>query len=301
MMTRITVDDLVPLAPGHIGGIEGPWWAAWNADLSVLLPALLLITFYLRGLPNMQRSHPWWRTALFLCGVLTVVLALQSPIDRLGEHHFTFHMFQHELLGAIGVPLVLLGAPTTPVLLGLPAILRRGVVRRVAGNVTPHLVFRFFTHPVVAVAHLLIATVFWHLPGPFDAALRNAWMHDAQHLSFVIGASLFWWNVIDPAPLHSRLAYPARILYLLPMMVLRIVLGAFLTFSREPWYSAYLEVRPFIPLSPLEDQQLGGLLMWVPGELLNVGVIAVLFFMWAKRSQANDDRRRTLVPPMVAE
>jgi len=285
MIAFPTSELLSSQLPAHTGGIEGPWWLAWNADVQVLLPAAILVGLYLRGLRGMERPHRWWQTALFLTGVVVVLAALQSPIDRLGEHHFTFHMLQHELITAVGVPFVLLGAPTTPVLLGLPAGLRQDVIRPLAGSTVLHRVFGFLTHPVVAVLHLLVATVFWHLPGPFDAALRNDLVHDTQHLSFLLGGSLFWWNVIDPAPLRSRLTYPLRIVYLLPGMALRVALGAFLTFSSVPWYSTYLEVRPFIPLTPLEDQQLGGILMWVPGELWNVGIIGILFAVWVRKSQ----------------
>lgn len=281
----ITGAAIAPYYPGHVGGIEGPWWAAWNADPQVLIPAALVLWIYVRGLRRSRLPHPWWRTGLFVTGLAVIVLALQSPIDRLGEHHFVFHMVQHELLTMVGVPFMLLGAPTTPMLLGLSRGIRQAIIRPLAGNAWLHRIFRVLTHPVVAAAHLIVATTVWHMPFAFDAALRDSLIHQIQHTSFLVGSAFFWWNVIDPAPLRSRLSYPQRILYLLPSMVQRIIIGAFLTFSTEPWYRTYLEMTPFIPLSPLEDQQLGGLLMWVPMEIVNVAIIGVLFFMWAARSQ----------------
>lgn len=191
-----------------------------------------------------------------------IVLAIESPVDRLGEHHFTFHMVQHEMFILIGAPLTLLGAPLTPVLLGMPRWARRRVVRPVAASRVGHAAYRGLTFPPFSVGLLVVLLSAWHLvPGWFDAALRNDLIHDMQHFSFLAGGFVFWWTVIDPMPLRSRLSYGQRMLYLPPMMATRVMPGALLTFADEPFYDSYAEVNRIIPLTPIEDQQLGGLLM----------------------------------------
>src|SRR5690606_7341817 len=112
----------LPLLPGHgaIGADEAVW-TAWSFDPEFLLPIGFAVFFYLRGLrrwDDRSREHPRWRTGLYLTGVAVLVLSLQSPIDRLGEHHFSMHMVQHLLSMSVAVPLILLGAPTTPSLRG---------------------------------------------------------------------------------------------------------------------------------------------------------------------------------------
>lgn len=287
-MTVITATGpALPVSPAH-GGIEGAWWAAWNVDPQVLIPAALLAFWYARGLGRMRRrEHPWWRSALFYSGLAVILLAIESPVDRLGEHHFSFHMVQHELFLLIGVPLLLLGAPTTPVLLGLPKVMRRGLVQPVARSHWWHTTVRWITWPPLAVGQLSLLLLSWHLiPGWFDAALRNDIIHDVQHVSFLAGGMLFWWNVIDPAPLRSRLSYPLRTLYLAPMMATRILLGALLTFSTEPLYEAYAEVRPIVPLDRLQDQEIAALLMWVGGVMMHLVIIGIIFAVWAQKSEA---------------
>src|SRR5688572_9390000 len=119
----------------HVDQHSGPWYEAWNFDLGVAIPAVVLVLLYARGLDRWverTRPHPPWRSAAFFGGVALAVLTVESPLDVLGERHFTFHMIQHELLMMVAMPLILLGAPTTPILLGLPRAIRRGVVAPVA-------------------------------------------------------------------------------------------------------------------------------------------------------------------------
>ena len=287
-----------PIGPLH-GGIEGDWWAAWNFDPQVLVPAAVLAYWYIRGARGLSpKRHPRWRSALFMTGLAVVLLAMESPVDRLGEHHFSFHMIQHELFVLVGVPLMLLGAPLVPVLRGLPRGLRKPLTRVFFRSRAFRFIGRAITFPPIAVIQLVLVLYLWHFaPGWFDTALRNDAIHDAQHASFLIAAVIFWWNVIDPAPLHSRLGYGVRMLYIPPAMAARVLLSAILTFSTRPYYNAYAEATPIIPLDRLTDQQLGGLIMWVPGELLNLIAIGIIFAVWWHKSEREDTPPDT-VPPI---
>lgn len=286
-----------PLPPAHIGAADGPWWTWWHADALVLLPAVLVAVLYVRGVGRMRSRgrHRWWRTALFLTGLLTVVLAMQSPLDELGERHFTFHMLQHEAFVLLGVPLMLLGAPTTPLLLGLPRAVRHEVVRPIAASPTWHRVVNVLTYPPLAAGLFAGILIAWHfVPGWYEAAIQQQLVHDVQHASFIGGALLFWWNVIDPAPLRSRIGYGPRMIYIASAMLTRIVIGAFLTFSTTVVYEAYEGVEPVVNLSPLADQQLGALLMWVPGVMMHVMIIGAVFIIWLSKAERDGEDERRL-------
>jgi len=272
--------------PGH-GEVTESVWTAWNTDPLVLIPAVLVGYWYIRGVRRMRsRKHTATQTTLFFLGLLMIVLALQSPIDRLGEHHFSIHVVQHEMIILFGVPLMLLGAPTTPLLLGLPRLIRHEVVRPIAGSVTGHRLYRILTVPAFGIGLLVAILWGWHfIPGAFDAALRHGLVHEAMHMAFVVGAMVFWWPLIDPLPLHSRLGYGARIAYLMPMIIARIVTGAAITFAGQPLYPTYLEVEAVIGLDPLGDQQLGALLMWIPGTMMHLIAIAIIFGVWSEKSR----------------
>jgi cytochrome c oxidase assembly factor CtaG len=264
-------------------------WTAWNLDLPILIPAALAAFFYARGLhewKDRHRKHPWWRTALYYVGLSTLVLAMVSPIDSLGSHHFFMHMTQHELIMLVGVPLVLLGAPTTPVLRGMPKWLRLGLVAGLAGDDIARSVWRFLTHPLVALTLYTVVLIAWHmLPGWYNAAVQNEAIHYLQHLSFAGTAFLFWWNVIDPAPLRASMGYLLRMVYVLAAATAQSIVAALLTLADEPIYDVYVDARRIFDLSPLSDQELGGLIMWVPGQLLHLIVIGVLFGVWAVQSE----------------
>jgi putative membrane protein len=273
-----------------------PWWQVWHFDAHVVVPLGFMTFFYLLGLrrwTERSREHPWWRTALYLSGMALLILSLQSPIDALGMHHFTFHMLQHEIMMMIAIPMILLGAPTTPTLRGLPPIARQHVIRPMMKSPLARGLYRLITHPVVAIGVFVFVLWAWHyVPGWYDAVLEGGAIHDLQHLTMAGAAALFWWNVIDPRPLRSRVPLPARILYIFAAGIPKMAIAAFITFADEVIYPTYLEVWPIVGLDPLEDQQLGGLIMWVPSKFLMLIIAAIIFFVWANRdSRARDAQR----------
>ncbi len=297
-------DLLLPFATGHdVVDPNAPMWARWSFDPQFLVPLGFAVWFYVRGLrrwTTRSREHPWWQTAFFFLGVVLLILALESPIDSLSEDYFAFHMLQHEILMMLAVPALLLGAPTTPSLRGMPRWLRLGVIRRLARRRSVRAAYRTVTHPAVAIFAMTATLWLWHLaPGWYDAALTHPVLHDIEHLSMAGVAWLFWWNVIDPKPLRSRLSYIPRVLYIFAGNVPQQFLGAMLTLASHPLYHAYArEIGP-IALTPLDDQQLGGLIMWVPGGMMYLAAMGVTFAVWAHKSEqaqraqeAAEDRRR---------
>ena len=294
------LDGIAP--PGHNVPIEGDWWLAWNADPGLLIGIGLAAFVYLRGLRLWtDRTHPHspWRTASFLGGLGVLLLAIESPIDRLGEHHFAFHMLQHELLMMVVPPLLLLGAPTTPMLRGLPAWARRGVVRPLAASRAVHRAFRWLTHPLVAIALLTFVMWWWHLaPGWYEranlAALpRILTPHPAEMARLAgieVAGLLFWWNVIDPHPLRSRIPHLPRIFYVFAGAVPKDGLAALIVFSDRLLYPAYAEAEPIFDLSLEDDQVLGGMIMWIGGDAVHVVAVIAIFLTWYQRMRVADAR-----------
>lgn len=277
------------IAPAHPLSPDQSFWRVWPLQPTFLIPMLLAAFCYARGLsrwPQRSRAHPRWRTALFYGGLLTMVLSVNTPLHAISEHHFSAHMTQHLLIMTVGVPLVLLGAPTTPILRGLPRMLRHNVLSPLAADPIVRGVFRALTHPMTALVVFSVVMISWHLvPGWYDYAAEHEGVHEVQHLSFVISAGLFWWNVIDPAPLHAPIGYLLRIVYVIAQATVQSILGAFITLAGEPLYHFYERATPIFHISPIDDQQLGGLIMWVPGQTISLVVIAALFGVWYVQSE----------------
>lgn len=283
------------ILPHDVIGPEQAWWTAWNFDPQYLIPVALMGFLYARGLlrwTERTREHSQWRTASYYGGLLLLVLLFESPLDRLGEHHFSLHMVQHSLVMMGVPPLIYLGAPATPILKGLPKGFRRSVVAPFLSSPVTTAVWDFLTKPLVAIALFTMSQWLWHLaPGWYEAALQDDVIHDLQHISFLAVAMIFWWNVIDPKPRRSRISSMGlRIVYFYGGMVPKHVLAAFISFADHVFYPTYETRQLFLPLSPIDDQRLAGVLMWVPfGEMLNIVVAGVIFYVWWKQS---DERTR---------
>jgi putative membrane protein len=189
-------------------------------------------------------------------------------------------MVQHEVLMLIAAPLLVLGRPLPVFLWAFPATWRLALGHASQTRVLSR-VWSELTRPLTAWGLHALALWAWHTPRLFEAALVNRTLHDFQHISFLVTALLFW-----SALLHARAreAQGAAILYLFTTTVHTGVLGALITFGAHPWYPAYVETAPYWGFSALEDQQLGGLIMWVPGSLVYVGVALALLARWIKAS-----------------
>ncbi len=221
-----------------------------------------------------------------------MLVALVSPLDALAERLFLAHMIQHLLLIMVAVPLLLLGAPSLPLLHGLPRRLRPRAVRPLARLRALRASLRFLANPLVSLATYVTLLSAWHLPAPYDAALASTPVHVLEHLTFLAISTLFWAQVIDPAPWRASLPHPLRIVYLFVATAHNTLLGGILSFA-EPTLYAYrdLATRPFA-LSAAADQQWGGIIMWVPGGMVHLVAISLVFAAWlAAEDRANLDAR----------
>ncbi len=233
-------------------------------------------------------SATTWRVISFWAGTAALVLALVSPLHPLGEVLFSAHMVQHEILMLIAAPLLVLSRPLVPLLWALPFEARRAAGRWSKAKPVQTL-WRGMTKPAVAWTVHGLAIWLWHAPAAFQATLTSDWVHSAQHISFFATGLLFWWSLFDSRAAHD---YGLAVMYLFTTAIHTSILGALLTFARTVWYPAYARTAPLWGLSALEDQQIGGLIMWVPGGLVYLGASLALFWLWLSRSGSVPNRRR---------
>jgi putative membrane protein len=196
-------------------------------------------------------------------------------------------MAQHEILMLVAAPLLVLSRPLVPMLWALPIAWRRGLG---GWSKTPGVqhVWRMITQPLTAWWVHAAALWLWHAPNLFQATLGSAWIHSLQHLSFFGSALLFWWSLFYA---HGRASYGASFLYVFTTAVHTSILGALLTFAKTTWYPAYASTTSAWSLTPLEDQQLGGLIMWIPAGVVYLIAALALFGMWLRESDALAVRR----------
>lgn len=240
----------------------------------MIIGLLLLVLLYVQGVGRLRRAYGWAervdprQVALFLLGVLVIFLALQSPLDELSDNYlFSAHMVQHLLLVLVAPPLLLLGTP--PWL--LRPLIRSSLVLRCA---------RFLTLPVAAFVLFNMTFILWHMPRLYELGLNNLGVHIFQHLLFISVAVVMWWPIFSPLPELPRISYPAQILYLFVLSIVPGVVGGLITFSDSVIYPTYEAAPRVWGLSPIMDQQIGGLIMKIPGFFIFLVAAMVIFFKW---------------------
>ena len=217
-----------------------------------------------------------WRPLCFVLGLVVMLASLNGPIHDLSDSYlFSIHMTQHLLLTMALPPLLIAGTPGWLI----DAAARPPLVRGVA---------RFLTHPVVAGVLFSAVLLVWHTVDAYDLMMRNHNVHVVTHLTFMVTAVLLWWPVTSPSATVPRLGPGLGMLYLFLIQIPMQILGAIITFADAPLYPWYSAAPRTWGLSPLDDQKLGGLLMWIPGNLWIWGAMSVLFFQWARREREED-------------
>jgi putative membrane protein len=275
-MKRLLVLLVLVAAPAlaHDGEDHG---IGWTFSPLVLVPLLLAAALYAIGFMRLWNRSDLGRSGLrrdairFALGWLTLAGALVSPLHEAGEVSFAMHMIEHEIIMLVSALLLVAGRPGAVFLWAFPA-----GPRRTLGSAGRWGLWRILTDPFVATTIQALAIIVWHVPWLFDLTLRSDGWHIAQHLSFIGSALLFWW-----AMLHSRTGRAGDLIAALCLFLTSMIgggLGALMAFAASPWYPAYaaMGMSP-IGLTPVEDQQLAGVIMWVPGGLYHLA--AALWFL----------------------
>ena len=254
---------------------------------------MLAAAAYARGVRRMKRRRwPAWRTVIFFLGIAIFLLALLPALEVLAVDLFSVHMLQHVLLTTIAPPLLFIGEPVRPLLLGLPDTVRARVVRPLARNDAVRVAVHLLRHPLVAVLLFVGGVYLWHWPALYDAAVEDARIHVLEHAHF-FGAALFFWSVvIDPVPFRGTLPYAARIIYLLIAGAAQnTVLGGILSFSTRLLYPHYADRTAAYGVDAITDQRIGGALMWVVGDAVFLLGVSLAFFRWLAYEEETQRRR----------
>lgn len=262
---------------GQVWSVGG----AWSYDPWLVIPLYLAAILYLLGTRRLWRRaghgrgvHPW-HAACFWAGWTLLALALISPLHWIAERVLAVHMIEHEIIMVAAAPLLVLSRPLVALLFAVPLGWRRGL-----GAITSAAPFRGLWRLLSAPfsATLLHGSVIWswHMPLLFDAAVANPFLHKLQHASFLAVALLFWWANCK----LERRDYGIAALHLFATMMAMSLLGALLTLSPRLWYSAYAASDGLSGLTPLEDQQLAGLVMWIPGCMVYAVAALAFFGLW---------------------
>jgi cytochrome c oxidase assembly factor CtaG len=246
----------------------------WAWYPSVLIGISLWTGAYLILIGPLRRRNTWgeapkpWQQIAFHSGTLMLLLALISPLDKLGDEYlFSAHMLQHLFMMFVTPPLWLMGSPAWLINFILP--------KQLVALAT------WITRPVAAFFVFTSAMYIWHVPALYNLSQANEGVHIFEHLMY-IGASLIgWWPVASQAgSIISKPPAPVSMLYLFLMTIPCTALAAILTFSSQPLYPLYVEAPRIIGLSVLEDQHMGGLLMWLPTHMVLLLALGITFFKW---------------------
>jgi putative membrane protein len=274
---------LPALLMAHAGGVVTPQeiWTAWTLDpcivASVIVPGWLYFFGVLRlwERAGYGRGVRKWQAGCFGAGIFAMFVALISPLDSLGGALFSAHMVQHVVLMMVAAPLLALGHPLVAFAWALPKSWLPWIAawQRMPGI---QATWQTTVNPIVAWLVHAAAIWVWHIPLLYEATLRSELVHLAQHASFFGTAMLFWWAAFEFGK-RQRLRYGLGAVYVFTTAMHSSILSALLTFSLVIWYPIYADRTAAWGLTPLEDQQLGGLLMWIPaGIIYLVAAVALL-------------------------
>jgi putative membrane protein len=258
-------------------------WSEWVLYPDFLIGWLILGGLYLLCAGPLRDRFadsspvPLWQVGCFATGMLLMLVSLQGPLHELSDYFlFSAHMVQHLLIMLVMPPFLMLGTPAWMI----RPLLRIPGVRPVA---------QVLTRPVAAF--LLVNLIFgvWHFPQPYDLMMQDHTVHKGMHVMIMAVGVILWWPVMSPLPELPKIAGPVQMLYLfilgVPMMLVAVVIA----FSDTHFYTWYAQAPRIFPLSELEDQRLGALIMWVPGALVMWLGITFAYFRWTRRELREDE------------
>jgi putative membrane protein len=250
--------------------------------VSLLLFLTGVVRLWNRGGPGSGIRH--WQVRCFTAGWAMLVLALVTPLHWLGERLFAAHMVEHELLMIGAAPLLVVARPFPAFVWALPKLWRPRVglfLKAVAAT----LPWRAAMDARVATLIHGVAIWVWHLPQAFASALANPWVHWLQHMSFLLSAIVFWWALF-----RDRRREGVAVMMLFVTALHSGLLGILLTLARRPLYPAQITVDGW-GLTPLEDQQAAGLLMWIPPGFVYLAAALALIALWIRRPSTTGEVR----------
>jgi putative membrane protein len=249
---------------------QGGFTVHWSTVIGLaVLGALWAVRAFIHARAIPARRATVGQGVLFFSGLVVMFLALNGPIHDISDYYlFSGHMVQHLVLTIVVPPLLLLGTPGWMLrpMLQIPAVAA---------------VARAVTTPIAAFTIFNVVLAGWHLPPLYNSAMYYHEVHILQHLMFLGASVIMWWPMLSPLPELPRLSYPGQMLYSFLMTLPMTVISIFIVYADHVLYPAYASAPRLWGLSPLEDQRLGGLIMWIPGGLFFYLLTSIIFLRWS--------------------
>ncbi len=243
-------------------------WVRWTVHPSTVIGLGVLAGLYVWAMKRSAVRPRLYQLVCFFAGLFVIFASLNGPIHDLSDYYlFSAHMVQHLLITLLVPPLLLLGTPGW--------MLRPLLEYRLASRIAS-----FVTRPISCFVIFNVVIAVWLLPPMYNAALSEHGVHIGEHLMFMAAAVLMWWPFLSPLPELPRLSYPGQMLYCFLMIIPMSIVAVYITMAESILYPAYSSAPRIWALSPLEDQQLGGLIMWIPGGVVFYVILTVVFFRW---------------------
>jgi putative membrane protein len=288
---------VVSTASGHDGQPLAPHDLpkAWNLSPQILGSMALTAALFSRGVLNAWqragrgRSIRWQQSVACALGLIALAIALVSPLDALSAALFSAHMLQHMVLMLAAAPLLAWGVTPALIIWTLPRTWRKPISRGWLSNRWLRGISKWVFRPFTATGLFLLVFVVWHTPILYQAALRIEWIHSLEHLTFLFAAWLYWSQFVHSMRRQNGTAFLPAGLSLFTLALITGLLSALITFSPQVWYPANSESAALWGLTSLQDQQLAGVVMWIPGGV--VFLLAFIVIFWRGLSQEDRPKR----------
>jgi putative membrane protein len=246
-------------------------FTSFTVHLSTVVGILALLVLYEYAARNATRAPRTASRSAFYAALVVLFFSLNGWLHDLSDEYlFSAHMLQHLLLALVVAPLMIMGV-TGEML--RPALSVPGIGR----------VARFVTTPARCFAIFNVVVALWHLPPLYNYALANHPVHIIQHLTLLATSVLMWWPILSPLPELPRLSYPGQMLYLFLMSIPMAIIAVYIAYADGILYPAYARVPRVWGITPMNDQLIGGLIMWIPGGLFFYTIISIVFYRWQQR------------------
>jgi cytochrome c oxidase assembly factor CtaG len=263
--------------------------SSWSIPPVATFALLLTALVYLRGWINLRRAGstelPPWRAVMFAAGLLSLWIALASPLDTFSGFVLTAHMLQHMLVMMVAPPLILLSAPLVPIVRGLPRFAAREFAGPFLNWPLANRIGTALTNPICALVLMGVVTFAWHTPKLYELALGSGSWHEVEHACFFLTSIIFWWPVVQPWPSRAQWPRWAMVPYLFVGDLQNTILSAILVFSDQVLYPSYSQTPRLFGLTAQADQAAAGAIMWVLGGFAYVlPAVVIAIHCLSKRS-----------------
>jgi putative membrane protein len=289
----------MPLALAH-GGAEmdaDHIMTTWELTPDIVIATLVVLAVYLHGLWRLRHkpSAASWRPFAFLFGVGFVFIALQSPIDPMADRLFWMHQVQHMLLRIVGPMLIALSEPANFLIAGLPRSLRRAILAPMLSSRATMGFFRQLGRPSIATLLFVISLYFWEIPSIHDAAILNDGIHYIMHVTMLAAGLLFFVRIFDARPAPKGISYGIRLMMLWISVLTNLLLGALTALKPVAIYSAYDIAGRLFDTPAVSDEQVGGVLIWIPSNMMCLLAILLTVHAMGVDEERRDTRHRQLL------